>query len=58
MSFSSDLKEELLRIEPENACCQLAECYGLFLFGRGFSAKDISISTENKAVAEMNVAGI
>ena len=23
MSFSSDLKEELLRIEPENACCQL-----------------------------------
>ena len=52
MSFSSDLKEELLRIEPENACCQLAECYGLFLFGRGFSAKDISISTENKAVAE------
>lgn len=51
MSFSSELKEELLRIEPENPCCLLAESYGLMLFGRGFSAKELSISTENKAVA-------
>ena len=52
MSFSSELKEELLHIEPENPCCLLAESYGLMLFGRAFSGKELSISTENKAVAE------
>ena len=54
MSFSSELKEELLHIEPENPCCLLAESYGLMLFGRAFSGKELSISTENKAVAENN----
>lgn len=52
MSFSSDLKEELLHIQPENPCCLLAESYGLMLFGRAFSGKELSISTENEAVAE------
>lgn len=52
MSFSSDLKEELLHIQPEKPCCLLAESYGLMLFGRAFSGKELSISTENKAVAE------
>lgn len=52
MSFSSDLKEELLHIVPESPCCLLAESYGLMLFGRAFSGKELSISTENKAVAE------
>ncbi len=52
MSFSSDLKEELLHIKPEKPCCLLAESYGLMLFGRAFSGKELSISTENKAVAE------
>lgn len=51
MSFSSELKGELLRIEAENPCCLLAESYGLMLFGRGFSANELSLSTENKAVA-------
>lgn len=52
MSFSSDLKEELLRIEAENPCCLLAESYGLMLFGRAFSSRELSISTENEAVAK------
>lgn len=52
MSFSSDLKEKLLHIKPENPCCLLAESYGLMLFGRAFSGKELSISTENEAVAE------
>ncbi len=51
MSFSSDLKEELLHIEAENPCCMLAESYGLLLFGRSFSARELSISTENASVA-------
>lgn len=52
MSFSSELKEELLHIEAENPCCLLAESYGLMLFGHAFSGKELSISTENKPVAE------
>lgn len=52
MSFSSDLKEELLHITAENPCCLLAESYGLMLFGRAFSSRELSISTENEAVAQ------
>lgn len=52
MSFSSDLKEELLHIQAENPCCLLAESYGLMLFGRAFSSRELSISTENEAVAQ------
>ncbi len=51
MSFSSDLKEELLQIEAENPCCLLAECYGFLLFGHNFSQNDISIYTEHEPVA-------
>lgn len=52
MSFSSDLKEDLLHIAPTNPCCLLAQSYGLMLFGRGFSAGEVSLSTENEAVAQ------
>lgn len=41
----------MLRIEAENPCCLLAESYGLMLFGRGFSASELSLSTENRGVA-------
>lgn len=52
MSFSSELKEELLRQQTTSPCCQLAESYGLMLFGRAFSASALSLSTENLSVAE------
>ena len=52
MSFSSELKEELLNIKTEKPCCLLAECYGLMLFGHSFSATNISMVTEHKAIAE------
>ena len=51
MSFSSETKAELCRIETEQDCCQKAECYGLFLFGGGFSASDVSFLTESAPVA-------
>lgn len=52
MSFSSDLKEELIHIESNSPCCLLAECYGLLLFGHSFSAGDISMTTEHECVAD------
>ncbi len=51
MSFSTDVKNELLDVENTSSCCQKAQVYGLLLFGKSFSADEISISLENKAVA-------
>ncbi len=51
MSFTSDIKSELTKIETPT-CCKISECYGILLFGRAFSEKSISISTENEEVVE------
>ncbi|MEG0545710.1 MAG: DNA-binding protein WhiA [Oscillospiraceae bacterium] len=52
MTFSSKVKDEILKIDNVKTCCQLSESYGLLLFARGFSLKEIYISTENSSVAE------
>lgn len=51
MSFSSETKKELCRIEAAD-CCQKAECYGLLLFGRSFSLQSVSLTTESRETAE------
>lgn len=50
MSFSADLKAELCTIASE-PCCLKAEAFGLLLFGRSFSAHEISFLTEFSCVA-------
>ena len=50
MSFSSETKRELCRIQEED-CCRKAECYGLLLFGRNFSAHSVSLTTESRETA-------
>ncbi len=50
MSFSSEAKNELCRLSPR-PCCRRAECYGLLLFGRGFSPAGVSLATANRGVA-------
>ena len=50
MSFASETKKELCRVEGE-ACCRKAECYGLFLFGRSFSAQSVCLNTESGETA-------
>ena len=52
MSFSADVKNELLSFEIENECCLHAFAYGLMLFSRAFSYYDISLMTEHSGVAE------
>ncbi len=52
MSFSSDIKCELIRIIDLPACCKHAMAYGMLLFGRSFNETDISIMTDNPAVAD------
>ena len=60
MSFASTVKEELIDISKQSqksgemkSCCKHAEMYGLFLFCREFNAKEVSIKTENEAVATL-----
>lgn len=53
MSFSFDVKSELLSVEIENECCLHAFCYGLLLCSRSFSYRDISILTEHKEIAQV-----
>lgn len=52
MSFSSDIKDEILKIKDLPSCCEHAMAYGMLLFGRSFNEKEISIMTDNEKVAE------
>lgn len=51
MSFSSEVKKELLMNE-NTPCCERALNYGLLLFGRAFSASELSLLSENSDIAE------
>lgn len=51
MSFSSEIKDELIKIENMPECCTHAMAYGMFLFGRSFTLSDVSLMTDNESVA-------
>lgn len=51
MSFTTDIKNELCKIQT-STCCKISECYGMLLFGRTFSADSMSVSTENEDVVD------
>ena len=57
MSFASDTKNELSRIEPEKKCCMLAEISGFLRVAGsiglvGLGKFRIKITTENPAVSQ------
>ena len=52
MSFSSKIKEELIKSGETSKCCVHSMAYGMLLFGRSFNEYDISIMTDNPFVAE------
>ena len=64
MSFSSEIKAELIKITDLPECCRHAMAYGMLLFGRSFNEQEISIMTDNPAVAQkytelsFDVAGV
>ncbi len=51
MSFSTDVKDELLALTLVPECCRHAQAYGMLLFGRSFSASSVSFAAENRTVA-------
>lgn len=52
MSFSANVKNEILCGELENECCRHAFAYGMMLFSRAFSYYDIFLLTEHEGVAK------
>ena len=53
MSFSSEVKQELTDIIPDKPCCRAAQAYGMLQFGHAFSGREISLQTEQEAVARL-----
>lgn len=53
MSFSKQVKSELLKIEYENSCCEKAMLYGMCIFGKSFSSYGVGIQTENEEIAKL-----
>lgn len=51
MSFSANVKNEILCETLENECCRHAFAYGMMLFSRAFSYYDIFLLTEHEGVA-------
>lgn len=52
MSFSSDVKTELCRVELDRGCCARAETYGVLLYCNTFSTREIRVITENENFAQ------
>ncbi|MBQ7542848.1 MAG: DNA-binding protein WhiA [Clostridia bacterium] len=50
MSFSTEVKNELVNLPILSECCRHALAYGLLLFGRSFSNASVSFAAENRTV--------
>lgn len=53
MSFSSDVKNELVKNEYENTCCKKSLLYGMALFSKSFSFSEVSYQSENELSARL-----
>ena len=53
MSFSSEVKSELVKIEHENICCKKSLLYGMALFSKSFGYKEIVFQSQNLETAEL-----
>jgi DNA-binding protein WhiA len=51
MSFNSEVKEELCKIDNKKECCMKAEGYGLLLFSKMLVPSEKSVKYENRSVA-------
>lgn len=53
MSFSRNVKNELVSIEYESSCCEKALLYGMCIFGKSFSSFGVGLQTENEQIAQL-----
>ena len=47
MSFSQTVKGELIDAQYTEPCCRKAFLYGMCLFGKSFSSRQVALQTEN-----------
>ncbi|MDO4363111.1 MAG: DNA-binding protein WhiA [Clostridia bacterium] len=52
MSFSSQVKNELVEIQVENNCCKKSLLYGMALFSKSFSYREVVFQSKSEATAE------
>lgn len=52
MSFSAEIKSELINAPDENECCPHAMAYGMLICGRAFQKSSICLQTDNQDIAE------
>lgn len=50
MSFSSQVKNELVKIEYDKNCCKKSLLYGMALFAKSFSAREVLFQSENESI--------
>lgn len=50
MSFSSQVKNELVKIEYEQLCCKKSLLYGMALFAKSFSFRGFAFQSENQSI--------
>lgn len=53
MSFSSQVKNELVKIEQENTCCKKSLLYGMALFSKSFSFSSVVFQSKSRETAEL-----
>lgn len=51
MSFSQDVKQEIMNHVPPSGCCATAAAYGIACFGKYFDSKGTVLHTERTSVA-------
>ena len=52
MSFASEVKGEICRMDIENVCCARAELVGMVCYGASVKSSEIKLRTENAIVAQ------
>lgn len=50
MSFSSQVKNELVKIEYDENCCKKSLLYGMALFAKSFSGREVFFQSENENI--------
>lgn len=53
MSFSSQVKKELVEIQVDNNCCKKSLLYGMALFSKSFSYREVVFQSKSEATAEL-----
>jgi len=53
MSFSNEIKHEILSARPAKPRLKEAQAYGLFAFAREFSPDKVALHTENEQIADL-----